>query len=156
MQYEISKGITLMLAAACLVWGGLATAEVYRWVDEDGEVHYSDRPVQGSESVDVDVPPPGESDSNAAPDEYPAGADPDAEKAKVRAAQCELAKTRLKSYEEAETLLRRNEDTGEEAELSADERVDLIVQTQRRVREWCGDDALAEDGARVGLDGSPP
>ena len=36
----------LMVAAA-------ATADVYRWVDEDGVVHFSDTPVEGAEQVDI-------------------------------------------------------------------------------------------------------
>jgi hypothetical protein len=36
----------LMVAAA-------ATADVYRWVDEDGVVHFSDTPVDGAEQVDI-------------------------------------------------------------------------------------------------------
>ncbi len=30
-----------------------ALAQVYRWVDEDGVVHYTDRPVEGAEVVDL-------------------------------------------------------------------------------------------------------
>jgi hypothetical protein len=34
--------------------GGLAgAAEVFRWVDDDGVVHFSDRPHEGSEEIDV-------------------------------------------------------------------------------------------------------
>ncbi|MEJ2604589.1 MAG: DUF4124 domain-containing protein [Gammaproteobacteria bacterium] len=29
------------------------TAQVYKWVDEDGVVHYTDRPVEGAEEVDL-------------------------------------------------------------------------------------------------------
>lgn len=31
-----------------------AAAEVYRWVDDDGEVHYSDRPQEGAETVVIE------------------------------------------------------------------------------------------------------
>lgn len=34
-----------------LLLAQLATAQVYRWVDEDGVVHYTDRPVEGAEVV---------------------------------------------------------------------------------------------------------
>ncbi len=34
-----------------LVSGIVAAAEVFRWVDDDGQVHYSDRPQEGAESV---------------------------------------------------------------------------------------------------------
>lgn len=39
----------VLLIAGLIV--GAAAAEVYRWVDEDGSVHYSDRPHAGAETV---------------------------------------------------------------------------------------------------------
>lgn len=33
-----------------------AAAEVYRWVDKDGVVHYSDRPQEGAETVVIEEP----------------------------------------------------------------------------------------------------
>jgi len=38
---------TLLVAGIC----GVAHADVYRWVDEHGEAHYSDRWVPGSELI---------------------------------------------------------------------------------------------------------
>ena len=37
-----------------LLCAGVASAQTYRWVDEDGVVHYSDRPVEGAEEVAID------------------------------------------------------------------------------------------------------
>lgn len=45
--------ILLFLAA------GVASAQTYRWVDENGVVHYSDRPVEGAEEVAIDYIRPG-------------------------------------------------------------------------------------------------
>lgn len=46
-----------------------AFADVYRWVDAQGEVHYSDRPVEGAELVKTTAPRPsrGDDDSPARP-----------------------------------------------------------------------------------------
>ncbi len=45
---------TLLLA---VLVAPLAQAEVYRWVDEDGTVHYSDEPHEGGDKAEqVDVP----------------------------------------------------------------------------------------------------
>ncbi len=39
---------------ACLLAGmALASTEVYRWVDKDGVVHFSDRPSEGAERVEL-------------------------------------------------------------------------------------------------------
>lgn len=42
-----------ILLIAALLLAQLATAQVYRWVDEDGVVHYTDRPVEGAEVVEL-------------------------------------------------------------------------------------------------------
>lgn len=41
----------IFLLAALLAAGSLVAEEAYRWVDEDGVVHYSDRPREGAERV---------------------------------------------------------------------------------------------------------
>ena len=41
-----------LFAAFCLLFAtGLAVAQAYRWVDENGIVHYSDRPREGAEEI---------------------------------------------------------------------------------------------------------
>ncbi len=40
-----------ILIAAVLLAGGAANAAVYRWVDPEGLVHYTDRPVPGAEEI---------------------------------------------------------------------------------------------------------
>ncbi len=44
------KGLILVLLA---VWSFAADAAIYTWVDEDGEVHYSDRPHPGAQQLEV-------------------------------------------------------------------------------------------------------
>lgn len=61
--------IVLFLAAIGIVTTATA-ATLYRWVDEQGRVHYSDRPQQGAETVEVQ-PAPGYSPP-AAPASRPA------------------------------------------------------------------------------------
>lgn len=43
----------LFFLLASLIAAGIAAADAYRWVDEDGVVHYSDRPRDGAERVDL-------------------------------------------------------------------------------------------------------
>jgi hypothetical protein len=46
----------IMLA---LLAPGLGHAEIYKWVDENGDVHYGDRrPDQAAEAVDIEAAPP--------------------------------------------------------------------------------------------------
>ena len=49
-----------LLATVCLAAAG---SEVYKWVDEEGNVHYSDTPPENTESERVQIdaaPPPGD------------------------------------------------------------------------------------------------
>lgn len=41
----------IVLILTGIMIAAIASAEVYRWVDEDGSVHYSDRPHEGAETV---------------------------------------------------------------------------------------------------------
>ena len=43
--------IRLFIAFVLLCATGVATAQAYRWVDENGVVHYSDRPQAGAEEI---------------------------------------------------------------------------------------------------------
>ena len=43
----------VLLMVLLLVAGLASAAEVYRWVDDSGQVHYSDRPRDGAERVDI-------------------------------------------------------------------------------------------------------
>ncbi len=45
----------ILLLLAVLV-GGAVMAQAYRWVDEDGVVHYSDRPREGAEQIVLPKP----------------------------------------------------------------------------------------------------
>lgn len=51
----------VLLVFLCLALPAAATAgaEVYRWVDTEGQVHYSDRPSPGADLVVIDVAPVG-------------------------------------------------------------------------------------------------
>lgn len=47
------KTISLITLFAAFLFAGEAIAGTYKWVDEDGKVHYSDKPVEGAEEVDL-------------------------------------------------------------------------------------------------------
>src|SRR5271154_797219 len=46
----------LLLAALGTCWALAAQATVYRWVDADGVVHFSDQPHQGATEIQVQEP----------------------------------------------------------------------------------------------------
>ena len=62
MYKRLFTGFTALLLA-----GGLAAEEAYRWVDEDGVVHYSDRPAPGAEQVQLPTTRPSSGPSTPRP-----------------------------------------------------------------------------------------
>ena len=44
-----------VLAIILLLGAAVAAAQAYRWTDENGVVHYSDRPRDGAEQIELDV-----------------------------------------------------------------------------------------------------
>ncbi|HNR23675.1 MAG TPA: DUF4124 domain-containing protein, partial [Steroidobacteraceae bacterium] len=56
-----------LIALAFLLAPLGAQADVYRWVDSRGEVHYSDRPVEGAVLVKTASPRPPSPGDSAAP-----------------------------------------------------------------------------------------
>ncbi len=47
------------LLTICLLWALVipATAQVYKWVDDNGVTHYGERPPQGRKSAELTHPP---------------------------------------------------------------------------------------------------
>lgn len=121
----------LLLILFGLVLGlGVAQAAVYRWVDEQGQVHYSDKP-RGQNA----------SRHNFAPGSVGATADrrraAEAEAAEVAAAErCQSARDQLQQFESAASLVERSA-TGEERELTPEEREQHISRARARVADAC-------------------
>lgn len=57
----------LVLASLSILLPALAQAEIYRWVDENGVIHYSDSPHPGAEEVILPDSPPPAAASRTAP-----------------------------------------------------------------------------------------
>ena len=107
--------VTALIAAGL---SGVAHADVYRWVDEKGEPHYSDRWVPGSELIKSDkphpqTPTPSSSTPTSAATQHPAApsaadrANAEAVKqdvAKVTASQCKQAKDRYQQAIDARRI----------------------------------------------------
>ena len=50
-----------MYALFALLALALGSADVYRWIDADGQVHFSDQPQSGAERITINVSPPASS-----------------------------------------------------------------------------------------------
>ncbi len=137
-----------LLASLLLVALSATAGNVYRSVDEDGNVQYSDRP----EGDNVEVvfvrtqrpsaaprPSPNtrsQSVQPAAPEQdEPQGPSPE-EIAAERAENCSIAQDRLERYITSRRLYRVQAD-GERAYLSDQELDEARAKAQADVEEWC-------------------
>jgi len=143
----------MCLVAVMSASGEIPAADaVYRWVDEDGRVHFSDRP-EGDDAtaVTVETPAPiGDVDAERArrrrrllevyelerAERARAKAEATAE-AETRAARCKAAQVRARRYREARYLYDKN-DAGERVVFDADERAELEDAAAAAVKKWCG------------------
>lgn len=111
-----------IVASLSLVAAAAQAAEVYKWKDKDGRVHYGDKPKHDAIAIDVPVPPP---------------LDPAAQKAAAdRSADCDRKKKQLETYRNAPSVS-ETDNLGRTREYTEAERQQLIAQTEKKVAEAC-------------------
>lgn len=135
-----ARRLPAMAALALLMLAAPAQAELYRWVDDNGQVHYSDkkpnqneRPASNAETLQF---APGTAAASAKRQQ----ADAEAREAEAVAERCGAARAQLDTYRRAVTLVRQGPD-GTDVELLPSERVALIEQSQAKVADACGEPA---------------
>ena len=134
------------LICCCLILSLPATAsEVYRWVDDQGVVHYTDRPDrQGAERLTVRVSAPSETAPRVSAQPRAQGgelmtesvAEQQAAEAAAREANCQSAAQRLQSLQAAPRLYR--EGAGGAREYLDDAEIELVLaEAAELVEAWC-------------------
>lgn len=146
--------LMMLLTLGGVLWASAVQAEIYRWVDERGKVHFSDQPKEGgAQKLEIEAP-----DVNAIEVNQPhADEQPEQqrlldayreereareeERLKAEAAErqrsqnCAYARNKLDQYNNAR-LYQPLEDGGRRY-LDDDERQREIEQMQAAVRHWC-------------------
>ena len=148
------------IVITALIGAGLcsvAQADVYRWVDDKGQAHYSDRWVPGSELMSSSRPHP------TAPDSSSSGADPNkavnfanqqtddkaaakknaeaakADSAKLREQQCKEAKDHYQKAIEARRIYKPAKDGDTDRTFMTDSETDQYRARMRQdVTDACG------------------
>jgi len=145
---------TMMLAAT----DALAKDEIYRWVDENGVVHFDEQPGKNEDAVQVKVRKSpssgvGINQSSASTDaEQPAEPEPSyaqqrrnarAEKRQEAAEQraeiertCELARQRVATLEPSPRVIIENED-GSISRLDDEKRLEFLTEAKAYIAENC-------------------
>jgi len=139
------------VTAALLLGAALCRAELYRWVDEQGQTHFSDQPAH-SQPHEIGVRP-----SPAAPQQPHERMDKtrrllnayqierqqqreqqakQKQQAEERRRNCLQARDRLRQYSETGSIYRLDDD-GRRVYLSEQERTLLIASHRQAAADWC-------------------
>jgi hypothetical protein len=146
------KNSVLLAVIACVLAATGATAQVYKWVDENGKVQYGDRPPDKVKAAPVGIMP-GPADSPVAkPDDWKQK-DLDSQRRKIererqeqgpraqqaeanRAAQCSDSRRRLGVLQEQLPVYQRN-DKGERVYIEDKDRARIMDELRGSIAENC-------------------
>lgn len=152
------KGKRFMIgftALALTVGGGVMANEIYRWVDDQGNVHYEDRPSgaaseqrlavnsRRTESSAVQARIDSRHEAQAVRQEKRAAADEEKAAAAAKEAEaaekqkrCDTYRARLETYIQSRRLYREDEN-GERVYLDDTQRQDARQQVEEQIAENC-------------------
>jgi len=152
MKYRLP----ITIACAALMASGLAVAaEIYKWTDEDGNVHYEDRPVGETQMEHVDIRSKNtdntvvqarldaDSKARAAARQVASEAPPEMTKEEIRAEQqarqekCMQYRAQLESFLRSQRLY-KEDNAGEREYLSEDEIMAARSRVENQIQEYCG------------------
>ena len=150
------KRIALSCAVMALAAASGATAnEIYKWTDENGTVHYGDRP-SGAATEQRLAMTYARTDSNAVQQRVQARVDARSAREEARAeaaasqkeaeenaataaereSKCERSRARLESYLQSQRLY-RTDDNGERVYLDDEQRQEARQNAEQQVAEFC-------------------
>ena len=148
--------LPIAIACAALMASGLAVAgEIYKWTDEDGNVHYEDRPVGKTDMEHVDIVSrntdntvvqarvDADREARAARRQVASEAPPEMTKEDLRAEQqerqekCQMYRDRLQAFLRS-TRLYEEDDGGDRNYLSDDEVMAARTKVEGQIQEYCG------------------
>ncbi len=144
-------GLTVLLLSATPV-----NAELFKWVDEQGKVHYSDQPASGKTKSEATLEIPNRPATSTNPEaakswqekeleykkrqasaaESEAKRQKEAQDAKTKRDNCEKAKQNLSQLESIAPAYTYDEKTGR-SYMDATQRAAAIEKARKAVTEWC-------------------
>jgi len=152
MKYRLP----ITIACAALMASGLTVAgEIYKWTDEDGSVHYEDRPIGNTDIQHMDIRSRNTDNTvvqarldadraaRAASRQVASEAPAEMSKEEIRAEQqarqekCMQYRSQLESFLRSQRLY-KEDDAGERAYLSEDEIMAARSRVEGQIQEYCG------------------
>ncbi len=148
--------LLLALSSILLLMASPAHAQLYKWVDEQGKVHYSDQPPSGKAKSESTLNIPTQPGAASSPDSSKSwqekeldfqkrktsAAEAEAKKqkaeqeAKTKRENCEKAKNQLSQLESIAPVYTYDEKVGR-TYLNEAQRAEAIAQARKSVAEWC-------------------
>jgi len=143
----------LCLVLATLLVSVSVHAEIYKWVDENGQTHYSQQPPASGEAQVVDVPPPPPIDPDTAQEEVDQlieqqqaaeeaeqeaqqQAEEEAAQQAIREENCRIARQNLTQYENNPGR-RVVDEEGNVTRLVEEERQQKMLEFQEQIDLYC-------------------
>ncbi|MTI64104.1 MAG: DUF4124 domain-containing protein [Methylophaga sp.] len=143
----------LCLVSAALLLSFSVHAQIYKWVDENGQTHYSQQPPESGQAEMIDVPPPPPINPDEARDEVQElieqqqaaeqaeleaeqQARQAAEQEAVREENCRIARENLRSYQNNPGR-RIMDQEGNVTRLTEEDRQQKIQEFQEQVDLYC-------------------
>jgi hypothetical protein len=141
----------LLLCATLMIWSGMASAVVYKWVDAQGKLQYGDRPPDGVKAEVVELlgtHSAGQARSTTARSDAPSPskAGPATEDREKKAVEADVAATQQKQCADAQERYRKliegrrlykTGDNGERQYLTSEEIDSERMNAKREVDEIC-------------------
>jgi Domain of unknown function (DUF4124) len=149
----------LVLAITALISGGTSVAgEIYKWTDDQGNVHYEDRPIakppvqverldvvsRNTDPATVQARLEADREARAAARQVASEAPPEMSKEEVRAEQekrqeqCQMYRDRLEQYLRS-TRLYKEDDSGERQYLDESESLAARERVEDQIKKYCGE-----------------
>ena len=131
----------ILLLTAMMIFASSAFAGLYKWVDDEGNVHYSQKRPANQQSERLKAPPPAPENSKplykpSTPSDSPNKAvdEATAKNKKIRAENCERAKKSLANYQ----IHRRMRDKDGNVTVIDDKvRASQIKKAQEAISNYC-------------------
>lgn len=133
----------ILLVTTLLLFAGAASAGLYKWVDEDGNVHYSQKPPRDVQFKRLKAPPPppdnakplyGQPNNKSNAKTSSAGAAETVKNKKIREENCAIAKKNLNAYQ---VYRRFKEKDGSVRTVSDAERSAQIEKAKQAIEDFC-------------------
>ena len=147
--------ITAISIAAMLASGVTLASEIYMSTDENGNVHYVDRPTGQPDEARLDIVSrktdnsavmaqvKAHREARAAAEQVAAEAPPEMSKEEIRAEQaerqqkCQMFRDRLENFLRSQRLY-KEDDAGDRQYLSEEETMAARQRVQGQIEEYCG------------------